>query len=598
MAAAGAEIHLLATPNDTNFGSQWDMTKISAPAAWNTTTGSLKVVVADIDTGIDYNHIDLYKNVWINQNEIPALNKAAIKTALGLGASDQITFWDLNSLPESQWNATTIVDANADHRIDARDVLAGWADGAVTDDGNGYADDLVGWNFVNNSNNPFDDNGHGTHTAGTIGAVGNNATGVAGVNWQVQIMALKILDSSGGGDLFDAAAAIRYAAANGAQVSNNSWGFYDSGETVTGSKYTYLYNAIAETPNVLFVAAAGNNGLNNDTHWARNYPSSYNLGNIVAVAATNAKDGKASFSNYGKATVDLGAPGLNILSTVPGNSYAYYSGTSMATPHVAGAAALALAKYPTLSTTGVKSAILAGVDKISSMSKTVSGGRLNLSKMLSAASTAQGSTAGTGGSTSTGGTSGKGRSSSQSNLGSGGSLTDEDAAAIVPAILLADPGFVVTGPTQRADVFVANGAAAAPANPVPAANTPAWLSLTYAGSGADWWSEPEIMEPDAEVPVPSGRNDQTATPVAAPIFAKPLAFTDGEFVPPIDFDEAESIMPMSDAPPELFVDATAKPWSKAFWLTSAVALFVNGACFDRSKSERKNHEQDLAWPVR
>lgn len=384
---AGVGIHLLATPpNDPSFGSQWDMTKIQAPAAWDTTQGSLKVIVADIDSGIDYTHQDLYLNVWINQGEIPAAQRANMPV-LDADGDGMITFWDLNSASvKAAWGAPgTIADSNGDNRIDARDLLAEWDDSADTD-GNGYIDDLVGWNFVANNNNPFDDNGHGTHTAGTIGAVGNNGVGISGVNWQVQIMALKVLDSSGNGDLHDATDAIYYSAANGAKVSNNSWGFSDNRETFTGTRYNYLYTAIKNTPKVLFVAAAGNSGLNNDTHKLRNYPASYDLSNIISVAATNSTDGKPSFSNYGATTVDLGAPGQNILSTLPGNTYGLGSGTSMATPHVTGAAALLLAKNLSLTTAELKAAIVGNVDVVWSMTNTASKGRLNVNKALASVS--------------------------------------------------------------------------------------------------------------------------------------------------------------------------------------------------------------------
>ncbi|MBI2803481.1 MAG: S8 family serine peptidase [Planctomycetes bacterium] len=376
--SATAEIHLLATPDDSRFGEQWDMTKINAPAAWDVTTGSSSVVVADIDSGIDYTHPDLYLNVWINQGEIPTANRTAINGLLGRDATATITFWDLNSIAmQGQWDASTIADSNTDGRIDARDILAGWTTGSDSD-GNGYQDDLVGWNFVANNNNPFDDNGHGTHTAGTIGAVGNNATGIAGVNWQVQIMALKILDSSGGGNLVNAAAAITYAANNNARASNNSWGFSDPRETFGGTRYSYLYQAIKNSPQVLFVAAAGNNGVNNDTSKSRTFPASYDLPNIISVAATTSTDGKPSWSAYGPTTVDLGAPGQNVLSTIPGG-YGLGSGTSMATPHVTGAAALLFANNSGLSTSAAKEKILWNVDRsVVSMSQTASRGRLDL----------------------------------------------------------------------------------------------------------------------------------------------------------------------------------------------------------------------------
>jgi subtilisin family serine protease len=380
---------------------QWDMTKIKAPSVWSeVSASSAKVIVADIDTGIDYTHPDLYKNVWINQGEIPASRFANL---VDLDGDELITFWDLNDPSNQGIGKITDIDGNG--QIDAGDILApmtkdnlfgndtgvgGWADGI--DDGNDYLDDLIGWNFVLNNNNPFDDNGHGTHTAGTIGAMHNGiGNGVDGVYGFAQIMALKAFDQDGGGESFEiaigrATEAIYYSADNGARVSNNSWGVY--GMDLTSPAMEALQVAIATTPNVLFVSSAGNNGVNNDTHWAANYPSSYSLSNIIAVAATSSNDQKPIWSNYGKTTVDLGAPGANVVSTVPGGGYASYSGTSMAAPHVAGAAAFLLAANPTLnlSTSDLKTAILGGVDKVRSMANTVSGGRLNVEKANNLAS--------------------------------------------------------------------------------------------------------------------------------------------------------------------------------------------------------------------
>lgn len=370
-------------------GQLWGMAKIGAPKAWDTQRGSPKVVVADIDTGIDYRHADLYENIWINQAEIPADIKSQLSDVDGDGL---ITFWDLND-PSNQ-GVGKITDQNGNGAIDGKDILAprksdgtgGWADGISEDGDLAHVDDLIGWNFVANTNDPFDDNGHGTHTSGTIGALGNNNLDVVGVNWQVQLMAVKVLDANGSGSDTTIAAGIRYSADHGARVSNNSYG--GSG----GSTGDAMYQAIqyAGSKNQVFVAAAGNSGLNNDTSRSRSYPASYSLDNIIAVAATDQKDGRPTWSNYGKTTVDLGAPGVSIWSTWadPNNGVVQESGTSMATPHVAGAAALLLAKNPTLAATGtngVKGLILNNVDQVSSMiNRTVSGGRLDVAKALAA----------------------------------------------------------------------------------------------------------------------------------------------------------------------------------------------------------------------
>lgn len=388
-------------PNDPLYESSlWNMKKIGAPAAWDLATGRASVVVADTDSGIDFTHPDLYLNVWINQGEIPQANAANIRTLLGLAASDPITFWELNSPTlKPYWGAETISDVNLDARIDARDVLAGaglggWANGANEDAaveqaelGRGFVDDLVGWDFWNGDNNPYDDNGHGTHTAGTIGAVGNNGEGVAGVSWVVQIMPVKIIGPTNSDGTFTVAAqGVRYAAAKGARVSNNSWGG-TRGSTELRDALVY-----AQGKGQVFVAAAMNNGINNDASAMRAYPASYEFEHIIAVAATDINDVRPKWSNYGKTTVDLGAPGVNVWSTVPvgtganGGNYAAGSGTSMAAPHVAGAAALLLARNPSLGYRDIKSLILSNVDKVKSLSNvTVSGGRLNVGRALSAA---------------------------------------------------------------------------------------------------------------------------------------------------------------------------------------------------------------------
>jgi len=240
----------------------------------------------------------------------------------------------------------------------------------IDNDANGYVDDWRGWDFFNDDNNPQDDEGHGTHVAGTIGAQGNNGAGVTGVNWNVTLMALKFLDANGSGTTEAAVRAVLYASAEGADITNNSWG---------GGEFSQaLYDAIAEADRrgSLFLAAAGNSTADNDS--GSHYPSNYELPNVVAVAATNELDELAYFSNIGRHTVNLAAPGTNIYSTVLGGLYEHYSGTSMATPHVAGTAALALAAFPDATHVGLKSLLLRTVDpKPALTSRTTTGGRLN-----------------------------------------------------------------------------------------------------------------------------------------------------------------------------------------------------------------------------
>jgi subtilisin family serine protease len=316
-------------PNDPRFNELWGMNNtgqtggtpgadIDAPQAWDLTTGSGSVVVAVIDTGVDYNHVDLAANIWTNPGEIPG--------------------------------------------------------NGLDDDHNGYVDDVHGINAITGSGNPMDDHYHGTHCAGTIGARGNNGIGVVGVCWNVRIMALKFLSSSGSGYTSDAITCIEYAISKGANILSNSWG---------GGGYDQsLKDAIdaAQAAGILFVAAAGNDGLNTDIYSF--YPACYSSSNIVSVAATNHNDALASYSNwgsnYGPTTVDVGAPGVSILSTLPGNQYGLLSGTSMATPHVAGLAALLKGYNSGWTWQDIKGRILDGVTPLAGLDGLIlTGGRIN-----------------------------------------------------------------------------------------------------------------------------------------------------------------------------------------------------------------------------
>lgn len=324
------------TPNDPRFDELYGLENtgqtggtpnadIAATDAWEQTTGSEETVIAVIDTGVQRGHPDLRGNMWINEDE---------KYKNG---SD--------------------------------------------DDGNGYEEDRYGWDFYNDDKTVYDsDDGdkHGTHVAGTIGAEADNDKGVTGVNWDVSIMPLKFIGPEYG-SVSGAVEALDYAVDNGATISNNSWGFreYDS---------KTFKDALdrAEEEGHLFVAAAGNADNDNDEN--PRYPNSYDNENIISVAATDDEDRLASFSNYGEESVDLGAPGVSILSTLPGGGYGKYSGTSMATPHVAGVAALLKSADPDAGASDIKQSIMDSASSTSSLSgKTVSGGRLNAAEALGSA---------------------------------------------------------------------------------------------------------------------------------------------------------------------------------------------------------------------
>lgn len=365
------------------FGSQ-------AAESWAAgRTGSMKTVVGIVDTGIDYRHPDLYLNIWLNPGEVP--------TNLGLIDADQdglITFRDLNQ----SVNSAAVSDLNGTGYIDAGDLLRDprWSNG-VDNDGNGRTDDLIGWDFVNNDNDPLDGNGHGTHVAGTIGAMGNNGVGVAGINWNVQLMALKFLPDTGSGALSTAISALDYYTAAAAKydagpgnyiATNNSWG---------GGGYSQaLLDTIVLGANkdVLFVAAAGNggsDGIGDNNDRTANYPSNYSTLSaagweaVIAVASITSSGALSSFSNYGASTVDLGAPGSAILSTTPNGTYSTYSGTSMATPHVAGALGLIATANETLTGAELRTFLLNNLTATSSLAnRTVTGGRLDVSQSLTA----------------------------------------------------------------------------------------------------------------------------------------------------------------------------------------------------------------------
>lgn len=304
----------------------------------------------------------------ITVNTVP--NDPSYSSQWGLPKISAPKAWD--SFTGSSSVVVGIIDTGIDYtHTDLTDNI--WvnpgeiANDGIDNDNNGFIDDVHGWDFANDDSDPYDDNGHGTHVAGIIAGEGNNSIGISGVAWQTKLVGLKFLAADGSGYTSDAIDAVNYANAMGISITNNSWG---------GGGYSQaLYNAIAAGG--LFIAAAGNEGTNNDS--TASYPASFTLSNIISVAATTSTDSLASFSNYGATSVDIAAPGYNIYSTYKGNTYKNLSGTSMATPFVTGAAALAKGKNPSLTTAQIKSAILNGADYVSSLkSKVVTAGRLNV----------------------------------------------------------------------------------------------------------------------------------------------------------------------------------------------------------------------------
>jgi subtilisin family serine protease len=351
--------HVTVLPNDAFFSQQYALPIMSAGQAWDISTGSSDVVVATLDTGIDFTHPDLAQNVWTNPGET---------------CSDGI-----------------------DH------------------DGNGFINDCRGWDFTtcakfspttgacttpkSPGNNVTDNNGHGTHVAGIAGAVGNNSIGTAGVVWNVRIMALKVLNADGEGSIGDEVAAIDYAVmmkSRGVNIRAMNASF--SGPDFSQAELDAIN--LANSAGILLSAAAGNDGTNNDQK--PNYPANFSLANVISVAATDQNDNMASFSNFGLTTVHVAAPGVHILSTIPFNlppctnvpfssNYDYCSGTSMATPFVTGMTALLSSYYTNFNASQIRGTLLRYVDVLPSLNgKIMTGGRINAYKALSSLLTPSG----------------------------------------------------------------------------------------------------------------------------------------------------------------------------------------------------------------
>ncbi|MDB5352542.1 MAG: in-like serine protease [Planctomycetota bacterium] len=325
-AEPNSTFHIDATvPNDPGLAAQSALSSsspsnIDANLAWDTTQGKSSTIIAVIDSGLDTSHPDFAGRLWVNAGE-----------AAGPAGRDN--------------------------------------------DGDGFIGDVNGWNFINNSPNITDDNGHGTHVTGILGATGNNGVGVAGVNWNARIMPLKFIGADGNGSVDDAVRAIYYAVDHGARVINASWG--------GGAHVQSLTDAIsyANSHNVVFVTAAGNEGTNNGV--VRSFPADDRLPNLISVAAVDQNGNLASFSNFGVSTVDIAAPGINIRSTVPGG-YATYSGTSMSAPYVSGVVSLLVGLHPEMTAAQLVSRVLNAAKPLPSLQgRLVTGGVVDAANTVS-----------------------------------------------------------------------------------------------------------------------------------------------------------------------------------------------------------------------
>lgn len=379
---ANGRVRSVQAPNDPRYLDQLHLSNstgynINADPVWDTQTGNRHTIVAIMDSGVDYTHPDLYRNIWINQGEIP--------TALAPQDMDLdgiITFVDLNDSA----NQSIVTDFNGNGYVDADDLSADsrWADG-IDQDGNFRPDDLFGWDFVDNDATPIDLSGHGTHVAGVLGASGNNSIGTSGVAWDTSIMVLRFLDEFNTGTLEDAILATSYLnelrSKHGVNVRvvNHSWVSLDGPSQALRQQ---MERGLAL--DVLHVASAGNGDyfgdpVDNDSSIFAAYPASYSLDNVLAVTATDVIGNPTTFANFGFETVDIAAPGLGILSTTLSGAYSRRSGTSFAAPQVSGAALLLWAENPTANAHEIRDALIQGVEKNATLTGLVSSeGRLDV----------------------------------------------------------------------------------------------------------------------------------------------------------------------------------------------------------------------------